>query len=57
MFSGEHTRLADYASLLGLLAPRQNNLHFRMIALLAESWHRDDKFAVFLGDKILGRIG
>lgn len=28
-----------------------------MIALLAGSWHRHDKFAVFLADKILGRIG
>ena len=29
----------------------------QLIALLTGPWHRDDKFAVFLGDKIFGRIG
>jgi hypothetical protein len=29
----------------------------QLIALLAGSWDRDNKFAVFLGDKIFRRIG
>jgi hypothetical protein len=29
----------------------------QLTALLTGPWHRDDKIAVFLGDKIFGRIG